>query len=53
MDTLPEPSLVADTTRIPLAQLAVAGTPLERSLERIVTQSEPGRVQVAAFSSSI
>ena len=52
MDTLPEPSLVADATRIPLAQLA-ADTRLQSALERIVTQSEPGRVQVAAFSSSI
>ncbi len=49
-------SAVADATdsdRVPLSILRVVGTPLEHSLERVVSASASGRVAVAAFSSSI
>jgi FXSXX-COOH protein len=49
-------SAVADameSDRVPLSSLRVVGTPLEHSLERVVSASASGHVAIAAFSSSI
>lgn len=48
MDPEPTP---AEPVRVPLADLRVQGTALERSLERVLPGA--GRATVAAFSSSI
>jgi len=42
-----------DSDRVPLSNLRVVGTPLEHSLERVVSASASGHVAIAAFSSSI
>jgi FXSXX-COOH protein len=42
-----------DADRVPLADLRVAGTPLEDALRRVVEAASVGRSAVAAFSSSI
>lgn len=46
-------SATQDPDRVPLGSLRVAGTALEKSLERVVGAAAAGRVVISAFSSSI